>query len=412
MTRPKQLLMTGAALLSLPALFAGVNSTQAAANIDFANPAFRTVWARTDLPVANHTVVRTWFWGPAPNSPGLLEPNKESPGGTRLVQYFDKSRMEINNPAGNPNDQFFVTNGLLTVELVSGRMQTGEATYETRSAACIPVTGDYGDMNAPTYAAMQKVTNTTLGDHFASDMTGQVITATINHTGTVGTDPAMSVMTGTKVAYFDTVTKHNIPQVFWQFLNQSGPVYENGNTTNAQLINPWFYASGRPISEAYWTHATVQGKMTDVMVQLYERRALTYVPTYVPGFQVEMANIGQHYYDWRYNGAGGCNGAVNPTAVPTVAGTLTPGATTTANPSGTAVATGTAQATTTAMPSGTTTAMPSGTTTALPTTTLTVIVPTTTVVPASPSASPSTSPVGTMTISPVTTTTPAPSTTP
>jgi hypothetical protein len=223
-------------------------------------------------------------------------------------------------------------------------------------------------------------------------------------------------MPSTKVAYFDTVTKHNIPGVFWTFLNQSGPVYENGSTSNAQLINPWFYASGRPISEAYWTRAMVQGQMTDVMVQLYERRALTYVPTYVPGFQVEMANIGQHYYDWRYNGAGGCNGAVNPTAVPTVAGTLTPGATTTANPSGTAVATGTAQATTTAAPSGTTTAQPSGTTTALPTTTLTVIVPTTTVVPASPSASasasPSTSPVGTMTISPQTTTTPSPSTTP
>src|SRR6478672_5008624 len=183
MTRPKQLLMTGAALLSLPALFAGVNSTQAAANIDFANPAFRTVWARTDLPVANHTVVRTWFWGPAPNTPGLIEPNKESPGGTRLVQYFDKSRMELNNPNGNPNDPFFVTNGLLTVELVSGFMQTGATTFEERNPACIAVTGDPGDKNAPTYASMLRVSNTALGDHPATSAIGQAVTATYNSKG-------------------------------------------------------------------------------------------------------------------------------------------------------------------------------------------------------------------------------------
>src|SRR6478672_6861172 len=169
MTRPKQLLMTGAALLSLPALFAGVNSTQAAANIDFANPAFRTVWARTDLPVANHTVVRTWFWGPAPNTPGLIEPNKESPGGKRLVQYFDKSRMEINNPAGNPNDPFFVTNGRLTVELISGQMAVGDHQTVVRPPSTLNMSGDAGDVLAPTYAAFAGVSNTPLGDHRQAD---------------------------------------------------------------------------------------------------------------------------------------------------------------------------------------------------------------------------------------------------
>ncbi|HMA34704.1 MAG TPA: hypothetical protein VKY74_09510 [Chloroflexia bacterium] len=313
------------ALLSLPLLLLGLSRAQADQGMTgFADPAFQQVWQRTDLPVANHTVVRTWFWGPAPNSPGLLEPNAESPGGYRLVQYFDKSRMELNNPQANPHDPFYVTNGLLTVELISGRMQVGAAQYVTRYAACIPATGDPGDTNAPTYAALQHVSNTTLGDHFADSRMGQAVTATIDHAGTVGNDPARAMAT-THIAYFDSTTKHNIPQVFWTFLNQTGPVSENGTITTQQLINPWFYASGRPISEAYWTRALIRGQFTDVLLQMYERRALTYVPTNVPGFQVEMANIGQHYYDWRYRGAGGCGGTPEPSAQPTVAATETAG---------------------------------------------------------------------------------------
>ena len=38
-----------------------------------------------------------------------------------------------------------------------------------------------------------------------------------------------------------------------------------------------------------------------MLLQAYERRVLTYVPTNPEGFQVEMGNIGQHYYDWRYS---------------------------------------------------------------------------------------------------------------
>jgi len=338
----------GLALFSLPLLFGGLLRTEAADNMSFADPAFQRVWERTDLPVANHSVVRTWYWGPAPNSPGLIEPNAESPGGVRLVQYFDKSRMEINNPTGDRNDKFFVTNGLLTVELISGRMQVGASEYLTRTAACIPATGDPGDSTAPTYAGLQHVSNTTLGDHFAPDRTGQVVTATISRDGTVGNDPAMGVMTTTRGAYFDPTTKHNIPQVFWTFLNESGPIVENGRPTTGRLNDPWYYASGLPISEAYWTKATVRGRLTDVLIQMYERRALTYVPTNVPGFQVEMANIGQHYYDWRYRGAGSCSGTPGPTVQPTQVvitpvASVTAGATGSPSPASTAPATGSPQ---------------------------------------------------------------------
>jgi hypothetical protein len=112
------------------------------------------------------------------------------------------------------------------------------------------------------------------------------------------------------------------------------------------LISPWFFASGLPISEPYWAKATIRGTVMDVLIQAYERRALTYVPTNQPGWQVEMANIGQHYFDWRYKNDGLCPGTVvgTPTApVPaptTVAtATTTPGITRTVTPTGTPCAT-------------------------------------------------------------------------
>jgi hypothetical protein len=258
---------------------------------------------RTDALVASGSVSRGYYWGPAPGFTGY-EDYLEGPNAVHLVQYFDKSRMEINNPEANPNDSFFVTNGLLTVELISGRVQVGASAYTERYPACINVTGDPGDQTAPTYASMQRVSNTTLGDHPEQNKVGQATTATYNRTGDVGNDASKANTQEARYAFYDDVTKHNIPSVFWQFLNGRGPIVENGQTREAQLNSPWFYASGRPISEAYWTKATIAGKATDVLLQMYERRALTYVPTNPEGFKVEMGNIGQHYYDWRYKEAG------------------------------------------------------------------------------------------------------------
>ena len=237
--------------------------------------------------------------------------------------------MELNNPQGNQANPFFVTNGLLTVELISGFIQVGEKDFTRYRPACTPMSGDFGDNIAPTYFAFQKVSNTQAGDHPATDKRGQRVTETIDRNGVVGTDASKSVMTGTNFVQFVPETKHNIPAVFWNFLNSSGPVAgTNNQTTNEQLIVPWFFASGFPISEPYWAKATIKGVVTDVMIQAYERRALTYVPANPAGFQVEMANIGQHYFDWRYRNAGFCPGqpATTPTApLPAPTGTVVTG---------------------------------------------------------------------------------------
>jgi hypothetical protein len=56
---------------------------------------------------------------------------------------------------------------------------------------------------------------------------------------------------------------------------------------------------GLPLSEAYWTRSVVAGVEQDVLVQVFERRVLTFTPSNPEAFQVEMGNVGQHYREWR-----------------------------------------------------------------------------------------------------------------
>ena len=336
----------------------------------YAHPAFLRVWDRTDHPVQLRQVSRTWFWGPGPDTPGLVEPYREGPAGMHLVQYFDKSRMEINNPAGDQTQPFFVTNGLLTVDLISGSIQVGDDTFAPFHPACIPMTGDFLNDDAPTYAAFQKVSvdANRKDTHPAPNRVGQKVIETIDRNGNTGTDQSKANVPGVEIVHYEGQTRHNIPRVFWDFLNSSGPVHTDPTThavRNEQLINPWFFASGLPISEPYWTRAPINGVMRDVMIQAYERRALTYVPTNPPGWQVEMANIGQHYFDWRYRNFGYCPGAPVVTPTPpqpaptgTVVSTPSPGATGTPSPAATSTPAGTPSPGATNTPTPTSTAAP------------------------------------------------------
>jgi hypothetical protein len=287
----------GAAILTLLPTLSFVDSTPASA-ADFADKAFQQVWARTDQPVGDGSVKRSFFWGPTPGE-SLMEPYKQGSNGMRRVQYFDKSRMEINNPSGDPNNPFYVTNGLLTVELVTGKMQIGDNEYEDHAPADIPLASDNDDSNAPTYATFGKLLDK------ADNKVGGAAYSSIDKSGTVTTPTGVTATRQETIAYYEPQTGHNIPQVFWGFLNQSGPVYQNGKVSTGRLSDPWFYATGLPISEAYWAKVKIENKPNvDVYIQAFQRRVLTYVPSAPAGFQVQMGNIGAHYYDWRYKNSG------------------------------------------------------------------------------------------------------------
>lgn len=272
----------------------------------FADSGFEKVWMRNDQPVGALSVARSWTWGPAPLASGM-EPYADAPDGSgvRLVQYFDKSRMEINNSKLSPDDKWFVTNGLLTVELISGQMQVGDSKFEGRKAANIPIASDGDDTNAPTYASFGTVSNTSAGDKRLPDGTDKYATGRINKQGAVVDDPSKAKAPEAKIAYYEKATGHNVPQVFWDFLNSSAKVRTGLTTANKLLLDPWVFAMGLPISDAYWANVKIEGKQQDVLIQAFERRALTYAPGLAQGWQVQMGNIGQHYFQWRYGSSAG-----------------------------------------------------------------------------------------------------------
>jgi hypothetical protein len=279
----------------------GAAAAPASQTNKFADPAFQRTWERTDALVASNKVKRSFYWGPQPNTGPLQEAYAEGQGGTHLVQYFDKSRMEINDPTADKNNPFYVTNGLLTVELITGRMQIGNNKFANRYHANIPLASDTDDPTAPTYATFLSPYKY---DFVGVNAVGAVLTSFISRDEPVK-DVARFASYGVKNVYLEKATMRGIPGVFWDFLNTTGPVMVDGKQQTAKLSDPYFYATGYPVTNAFWATVKIAGKPnTDVLIQAYERRVLTYVPSLPKEFQVQMGNIGQHYYDWRYKNAG------------------------------------------------------------------------------------------------------------
>jgi hypothetical protein len=107
------------------------------------------------------------------------------------------------------------------------------------------------------------------------------------------------------IATYEPVLGHNIPDVFWRFMNSEGPIYvaRFDNLREGPILD-WVNDLGYPITEPYWTVARVGGQPRTVLVQAFQRRVLTYVPENPAGWQVEMGNVGRHYFDWRYGRLG------------------------------------------------------------------------------------------------------------
>ncbi|MCX2728525.1 thermonuclease family protein (plasmid) [Thermomicrobium sp. 4228-Ro] len=254
-------------------------------------------WARSDLPVAAGRVSRTWMWGPEPFTTPLREAYADAPGGTRLVQYFDKSRMEITDPAADRSSPWYVTNGLLAKELVTGQLQRGDATFEPQPPAQVNVAGDPDDPDGPTYASFSG-----LLDH-APLPVGTTITQTVDRAGNVGSDLSLGQY-GVTAVYYVPETNHTVASVFWDFMNSRGQVYVGWRYREDALFPNPFYATGFPLTEAYWARVRVAGVQQWVLVQVFERRVLTYTPGNPEGWKVEAGNVGQHYYRWRYQQLG------------------------------------------------------------------------------------------------------------
>lgn len=257
------------------------------------HPAFQRTWQRTDQPVATGNSNRTWMWGPAAFTGMFHEEYEQAPGGMRAVQYFDKSRMEITNPAGDPDSIWYVTNGLLVREMVLGQIQTGDDSWIPANPADVNVAGDSNDPDGPTYETIGKLLDAPAPEP------GSTITSRLSRNGSVSDDPTLAhyaVLAGDPIAE----TGHGVASIFLEFLRSEGTIFENGAYQTDRLFPNTFYASGYPITNAYWATVRVAGTPVDVLLQCFERRCLTYTPGNPISWQVEAGNVGQHYFIWRH----------------------------------------------------------------------------------------------------------------
>lgn len=250
-------------------------------------------WQRTDQPVLSGTVNRTWMWGPPSAAYPAWEQYADAPGDTRKVIYFDKARMEITDPGSDRSDAWYVTNGLLVVELMSGRLQLGDNTFDTRSPANVNVAGDASDPNGVTYATIANLRAAYTGPEPGP------LTWTVDRAGSIGTN-ARYASYDVGVTAYQPATGHWVADPFWTFMNSTGTVWEDNRYQSEILFEDPFYATGLPITEAYWVQALVDGQAEDVLLQCFERRCLTWTPSNPDGWKVEAGNVGLHYYIWRY----------------------------------------------------------------------------------------------------------------
>lgn len=253
----------------------------------YGNKAVEGRWFRDEYRQVN-------YWGPLSTAKnGQQEPYD---GAMRLVQYFDKGRIEA-------KDDVYTTSGLLVVEMMTGQVQMGDATFMQQRPAEITAVGDAA-ADSPTYADLAR--------------------------------------TGKRQVKGEPVSMYEWERLErrWRASAIKGsymfPYVEDPAQRYGQAVLPQFEAFalkigasvpdvlGYPLTPPLIVYAPVAGRNEQLYIQAFERRVLTYNPSNPKEYEVEFGNIGQHYYSWRYSG--GNTAAIAPVAA--VPGTTVPVATT------------------------------------------------------------------------------------
>jgi hypothetical protein len=243
----------------------------------------QTLWWEFDGPVYRDEVERSWLWGMDVWALGE-ETYADAATGEREVYYFDKARVEIADPEAEVDPELLTT-GLLVRDMILGSTQTGDDEFLEIGPAEIPLAGDPLEFNAdaPTYASLHGVA-TLDGDNLATPRFGEDVVATLERNGATSTNPRLAGYS--RYGSYYPAIGHNVATVFESYF--------------ATLPTAWWEAVGLPITEPYWVTVKVSGELRWVLVQAFERRLLTFTPSNEPEWQVEMGNVGRHYYAWRY----------------------------------------------------------------------------------------------------------------
>ncbi|MCC6625841.1 MAG: hypothetical protein IT340_00440 [Chloroflexi bacterium] len=302
--RPRRRWRLGQWLLVALVLGLGLPVASAAQESAFGALAFERAWRRTEAPVAAGRVSRPWLWGAAPLASLTERFDDAGPSGQRLVLYFDKGRMDL--PPAGASDDAPVQSGALVRDLALGLVQVGSNQVLFYDPAFIPVAGDDqpgANLTAPRYAdfALEAIGGIIVrgGLPLPASAVGRPVTATIQ-AGARG-ERAADAEPRVTIGAYDAASGHNIAAPFWDAFAAEGLVVDpiTGGDQQAPLFD-WRSLAGAPLSEPAWTTVQVGGQPALLLVQLFERRVLTYRPDAPPGWRVEMGNVGRHAHQWRY----------------------------------------------------------------------------------------------------------------
>ncbi len=246
-----------------------IQSTQPSA---FADPAFVRYFQRTGAQG------RALLWGAGPIV-SLVEPFTGAPGNRRLVEYFERGRMEL--ATEDPEAPGRVTTGLLVREMATGNVQVGYEDFVQGDPAPLPIFGGAsGDpAGRVTYADFAADARDRAGDR-----PGDAVVAWMTPGGVAEHAAPERVTLGR----YDAQTGHNVPGIVDDWL-AGAPL---GALTPLEAL-------GHPISEPYWVESG-KGPAGVSLVQLFERRVLVYTPGLPEGERFTLTSSGRHYYQWRY----------------------------------------------------------------------------------------------------------------
>lgn len=238
----------------------------------FASPAFEQLWLQSEP-------ISLSLWGQTPLV-WRIEPYAEAPNGRRLVQYFDRGRMELTVRAGSTAP--VVSQGRLAWELTTGQIALGSDLFARQQPPAISIDGGATDPRVPTYASFSSLVS-----HRAPDRSnGEIVTDWLAADGSLQSAPPP---TPARLSRYIALTGHNLPDVTIAFFNQFplGPL-------------AWIEVFGYPISEPVWAYYRHGQTASPSLIQVFERRILIYTPELPTDQRFTIANTGRHYYRWRY----------------------------------------------------------------------------------------------------------------
>jgi hypothetical protein len=180
--------------------------------------------------------------------------------------------------------------------MMTGRIQVGYEDFVEVEPASLSAVGDPNTY--PTYVDLQSLYQAP--DANTPEETGVPATRLLQPDGSLTSfldyqdDPATLLL--------DSPNAYGVPRGFLDFQHSYGIIYRDGRAEQAVQGPVYFpkFVFGFPVTRAYWVNSRVGGHDMPILFQVFERRVLTYNPANSPGARVEMGNVGQHYFNWRY----------------------------------------------------------------------------------------------------------------